>query len=74
MSDRVNYKAFEQYINKETHEPIIKKLDISYMMLGHFIMMFNIKKNDAYRICLLAEDAAYDVKNEIVIELSDLSK
>ena len=71
MSERVNYKLFEQYINQVTHEPIVKKHDISNMMLAHFILMFNIKKNDAYKICLLAEDAAYDVQNQIVVDISN---
>ena len=74
MSERVNYKLFEQYINRVTQLPIIKKHDISNMMLGHFILMFNVNKNDAYKICLLAEDAAYDVENEIVIDISDPTK
>ena len=74
MSERVNYKLFEQYINQVTHEPIVKKHDISNMMLGHFILMFNVNQNDAYKFCLLAEDAAYDVQNSIVIDISDPSK
>ena len=44
------------------------------MMIGHFILMFNVSRNDAYKICLLAEDAAYDVENEIVIDILDPSK
>ena len=69
MSDKISLKQFEQYINKETYEPIIKNHDISNMLIGQFILMFNISQNDAYKICLLAEEVAYDVKNNIVIDI-----
>ena len=74
MSENISHKDFDQYFNKETGAPIIIKHDISNMMLGHFVRMFFVNGATSYQICLLTNNQAYDVKNDIVTDMKDPSK